>query len=93
MNSYIDISDTKMVGTAVCEGGSHPSPPINDFPLLIWNGVEVWTEDGKATVEQLAWALPEMPCIKSLASRYGTTQEHVFQALAYAVKASQLGGK
>lgn len=78
------------VGFATCEGGQHPDPPIHDYPLLVWVEDEVSTEDGAASVAELASA--GTSDIRELSGRFGTTPEHVTQALAYAALAARQKG-
>jgi hypothetical protein len=70
------------IGFATCTGGDDPDPPIHDYPLLVWVGGEVRTEDGAASVDEIAVA--GTSDIRALADRFGTTPEHVMQALDYA---------
>ena len=58
---------------------------------MAWSGNKVHTEDGAASVEDVALALIETPDFAALAARFGTSEEHVAQAIAYAVKAGFLG--
>ncbi len=87
----------KIVGTGSCVGGRHPEPPIDKHPLLCWavshpkHGSKVFTEDGAASVEEIAVAACETPDYAALAARFGTTADHVAQAVDYAVKAHFLG--
>lgn len=87
----------RVVGEASCVGGKHPDPPLDDFPLLAWSrshpvhGSKVFTEDAAASVEDLAVALAETPDLVALAARFGTTDAHAAQAIAYAVRAGFLG--
>jgi hypothetical protein len=67
-----------------------PDPPIDAHPLLVWTGGEVKTEDGKATAEDIGLAAMEMPDLDTLAKQFGTTPDHVSQAIDYAVKAGYL---
>lgn len=82
--------DFPSIGFASCTGGQHPDPPIHDYPLLAWAGGEVRTEDGAASVTELASA--GTSDIRELSGRFGTTPEHVMQALHYAaIAAGQKG--
>ncbi len=91
------IPDLKVVGTASCLGGKHPDPPIDKHPLLCWmvshprHGSKVFTEDQAAAVEDIALDVPLHPTFKALAAKFGTTEEHVRQAIDYAIKAKYLG--
>jgi hypothetical protein len=71
-------------GKGECSGGSAPDPPIDDFPLLVWDGHEVKLEDGRATVWQIASVSLSSA---SLANRLGTTEDHINQARAYLSRA------
>lgn len=78
------------IGFATCEGGQHPDPPIHDYPLLVWVGGEVRTEDGKATTRDIVLAAGAGMPFDVIAARFGTTPEHARQALDYAIAASLL---
>jgi len=97
--SDVALSGLKCTGKGSCHGGHHPHPPFHDYPLLAWShtghpehGHSVFTEDQKASVEEIAIAVPQLPNFADLAAKFGTTEEHVSQAVAYAVKAGVLGG-
>lgn len=97
-SGQIEIKNLKVSGKGTCEGGVNPHPPLHDYPLLAWSSVGhpkfkdgVFTEDQKASVEEIALALPTTPNIDSLAAKFGTTKEHVNQAINYAIKAGFLG--
>ncbi len=87
----------KIVGAGSCIGGKHPEPPIDKHPLLAWmvshprHGSKVFTEDQAATVEDIAIAACETPNLDALAYKFGTTAEHVRQAVDYALAAHFLG--
>lgn len=81
------MSDPRYVGAGSCTGGTHPDPPIHDYPLLVWVGGVVRTEDGRASVEDIARASALSADIHALAARFGTTPEHVMQAVGYAAMA------
>lgn len=91
------LAQYSIVGTATCVGGKHPDPPLDGFPKLVWmvshpvHGSRVFTEDQAASVEQIALAACETPSFDAIAARFGTTHEHVSQAIAYALKAGYLG--
>jgi hypothetical protein len=94
----VPLAGLKMTGKGTCKGGVNPMPPLHDYPLLCWmrnghpvHGPNVFTEDGRASVADIATALPETPDIARLAARFGTTEEHCRQAIAYAIKAGVLG--
>lgn len=97
MSVHIALEDLKVIGSGDCVGGKHPDPPLDDFPLLAWmpnhpvHGGEIITEDGKVTVHQIALALAQTPHVGAIAKRFGTTEEHVTQAVGYAIKAGLLG--
>lgn len=96
MDSLVTLENLKIVGTADCVGGLHPEPPIHDYSLLVYApaqyGVGVWTEDGKASVDQISAAIVELLTMEAVAARFGTTVDHVAQAVDYALKAGYLGG-
>lgn len=54
------------------------------YPLLVKKDGVVMTEDGKATVAELDARTAAGWGVMGLAVHYGTTYEHVEQALAYA---------
>jgi hypothetical protein len=94
----IEFEKLKVKGEGFCIGGKHPDPPLDAFPLLAWSQdhpvfgrMTVHTEDGKASVEQIALALCELPDVAALADRFGTSSDHVDQAIAYATSAGFLG--
>ena len=93
----ISLQDLKVVGTGSCVGGKHPDPPIDKYPLLAWmvkhprHESKVFTEDQAASVEDIAVAACETPNLDVLAARFGTTAEHVRQAVDYALAAHFLG--
>jgi hypothetical protein len=84
-------------GEGSCVGGKHPDPPLDKFPRLAWtvshprHGSKVFTEDQAAAVEDIALAACETPDYEALAARFGTTPEHVRQAIDYALSAGFLG--
>lgn len=84
----------KITGAAHAEPGSQPVPPIIDFPLLVWSplqwGEDVYTEDGKASVAQIVQAMLKLLDFDAVAARFGTTTDHVEQALDYALRARDL---
>jgi len=96
-DAKVDLSKVKVSGTADCVGGKHPDPPLDRFPLLAWavkhprHGSDVFTEDGAASVQTIALAACETPDYGALAARFGTTAEHVRQAIDYALTAGFLG--
>lgn len=83
------------VSNASCQGGVHPEPPLHYFPLLAWapgherHGDSVFTEDQKASVDDIALEMARNPNIAAVAARFGTTVEHVVQAMAYAQAATK----
>ncbi len=97
MDSKISLGALKCVGTASCVGGKHPDPPLDAFPLLAWmvshprHGSKVFTEDGAASVEAIALQVSTTPSYEALAAEHGTTEEHVRQAIEYALAAKFLG--
>lgn len=97
MAADIELSTLKIAGEASCVGGKHPDPPLDSYPLLTWSprherhGAKVCTEDGKASVEAIALAAVETQDYDRLASLFGTTPDHVAQAVDYAIEAGFLG--
>ncbi len=91
------LSPYKVIGTGSCVGGKHPDPPIDKHPLLAWmvqhprHGSKVFTEDQAATVEDIALAACETSNYDVLAARFGTSGEHIHQAIDYALEAGFLG--
>lgn len=92
------MNPPQVVSTGFCIGGEQPDPPLHDFPLLAWapnhakHGANVFTEDGHATVADIAAALPETMNFAVLAKRFNTTEAHIGQAVAYAVNAGIIKG-
>ncbi len=74
-------------GKGSCEGGGQPSPPIEKFPLLVYSDGEVRTEDGKATVAEV---IKHLGSISMIAGHFGTTEEHIDQAICYAWRSGLL---
>ena len=93
----VELNTIRCVGEASCVGGKHPDPPLDAFPLLCWmprhpaHGADVFTEDGAASVLQIATAICETPDYAAVAARLNTTPGHVAQAVDYALKAGYLG--
>jgi hypothetical protein len=97
--SDVTTSPLKVTGKGHCKGGVNPHPPFHDYPLLAWthlghpqHGDNVFTEDQKASVHDIALAVAETPNHEAVAAKFGTTVEHVNQAVAYACKSGFLGG-
>ncbi len=88
----LSFSDLPCKGKGECSGGVHVVPPIDEFPLLAWRGDDakfddkVFTSDYAVSVDEIMAALVETSDIRVLASRFGTTKEHVAQAVAYMAK-------
>lgn len=96
-SSGIDITTLKCTGRGTCDGGVNPGPPLHDFPLLAWKHDghhqhvrSVFTEDQKASVPEIATALAGNQSVEALAARFGTTPDHVTQAIQYAVQCGYL---
>ena len=95
-HANVQCKPVAVQGEATCIGGRHPDPPLDDFPLLVWcpdhhkHGSLVFTEDGAASVHDVAVAACETPNYDVLAAKFGTTAEHAAQAVNYALKASFL---
>lgn len=78
-------------GEGGCASGWQPNPSIDDFPLLVASQERgVFTEDGRATVKEIARAYPDDPRFGVLATKFGTSHHHVAQAIQYAVRAGLL---
>ncbi len=87
----IASGSVKASGFGSCTGGAQePNPPIHDFPLLVCSDGQVRTEDGRATVKDIARAYPDDPRVGTLAAKFGTSHSHIAQAVQYAVKAGLL---
>ena len=93
----IELSNIKLSGKGTCDGGANPRPPLHDYPLLGWchtghpkHGTCVFTEDQKASVEEIASVAAETPNLQAIANRFGTTRDHVAQAIQYAINAGFL---
>lgn len=84
-------------GDGSCVGGKFPDHPLLAYPKLAWmndherHGHKVFIEDQAATVEDIALAACETPDFEILATRFGTTAEHIRQAIDYAVATHFLG--
>lgn len=94
----INLPNIKVTGKGTCDGGVHPAPPLHDYPLLAWchtghpvHAKSVFTSDQKASVNAIAMALPTTPDFSNLAKKFGTDEEHVRQAVAYAIRTGVLG--
>lgn len=93
----INFDDFKAEAFGTCEGGHHPDPPIDAYPLLAWSALHpahgsmvVHTEDGKASVHDIAVAACEIHSVEALAAKFGTTEQHVDQAIRYAVASAPI---
>lgn len=95
MAGNVATEKLKIAGVAHAENGTQPDPPIVDFPLLAWApsqwGNEVYTEDGKASIDQIVESILKLLDFEAVADRYGTTADHVEQAVAYASEAGFIG--
>lgn len=81
----LETQECVIVGTGECTGGDRPDPPIDGFPLLIFAGGMVRTEDRNIPVYFITnWYDPQLTSIARFAELTGTTPAHVEQALAYA---------
>jgi hypothetical protein len=95
----IEVAGLTVKGEGSCIGGKHPDPPLDNFPLLCWMpshpqfGSMVFLEDGKASVEQVALSIVQLLSYNAVALYFGTTPEHVTQAVTYANLAGYLGPK
>lgn len=81
--------DVAGIGKGGCEGGFDPHPALRLFPYLSYvpghpvHGNQVQTEDGRVSVTELGIASSLITDNQALADKYGTTIEHVRQALSY----------
>ena len=71
-------------GVAFRHGGTDPDPPLDQYPLLAWrhtghpkHGLSVFTEDQKASVNEIAKAFLVVLSPEALAAEFGTTIGHV----------------
>lgn len=87
----IDVAPLEARAEMYCAGGRHPDPPLDDYPLLAWTEAHprfgrmvVHLEDQRASVHEVALAFAETPSHEAVASRFGTTEGHVEQAVRYA---------
>jgi hypothetical protein len=93
----VDFTGVTAKGKGSCHGGVHPHPPFHDYHLLAWmhaghdrHGMQVFLEDQTASVEEIATEFAAGQVVAAVAAKFGTSDEHVRQALAYAVKAGFL---
>ncbi len=90
--------DVVAIGNAHCVGGHPESPDLSDFPLLCWapdhekHGNQVFTNDGAASVADVATEFAVNPNLEAIATKLGTTERHVGQAIAYAATCGTLKG-
>ena len=96
--SDVTTAPLKVTGKGHCKGGVNPHPPFHDYPLLAWthhghpvHGDDVFTEDQKASVHDIALACAETQDYETVAAKFGTTSKHVSQAVKYALVAGFLG--
>lgn len=86
----IDTRPIECEGVGGCEGGLSPDPPIDAYPLLCWapghpvHGNKVFTEDGRASLGDIAAAHLDSTDPATIAATFGTTAAHVRQAVDYA---------
>jgi len=97
-DAAVQFQDLKVKGEGVCIGGHHPDPPLDAYPLLCWSEdhprfgrMTIHLEDNRASVEQVALALATTPSVEALTATFGTSPEHIRQAIDYAVAAGFLG--
>jgi hypothetical protein len=97
-SANIAIENLKIKGEAFCIGGRHPEPPLDKYPLLAWlydhpkfGRMTVFLEDHKASVEQVALALVELHDFDAVAKKFGTSLDHVEQAVKYAEESGYMG--
>ncbi len=95
--SDIETAPLKVTGRGTCDGGVNPHPPFHNYPLLSWThhghsewGDSVFLEDGKACVHDIAMEAAVNQNLEAIAAKFNTTEEHVRQAIEYAVKAGFL---
>ncbi len=88
----VGFGDLPCKGKGECSGGVHAVPPIDEFPLLAWRGDDakfgdsVFTSDYAASADEIMAELAKNGDIAVIADRFGTTQEHVVQAIAFMAK-------
>jgi len=81
--------DVSGIGAGSCEGGFDPHPSLKLFPYLAYspwgpdNVLQVHTEDRKVSVETIGIDAAMLMNNEALASKHGTTVEHVRQAISY----------
>jgi hypothetical protein len=93
----VDFAGVTATGKGSCHGGVHPHPPFHDYHFLAWmhtghprHGMQVFLEDQTASVEEIATEFATTHDLAGTAAKFGTTEEHVQQAVAYALRAGFL---
>jgi hypothetical protein len=93
-HASITLAPACVVATGECVGGERLDPPLDGFPLLAHDpgtfGKEVHTEDGRASVREIAIVFVHTLNAEAVAAKFGTTVDHVIQAVDYARKAGLL---
>ena len=90
----VTLESVRAVGFGTCVGGIVPNPSVDGFPLLVYApahyGDDVYTEDGQVSVRAVAAAFIETLNPVVVAQKFGTTLDHVTEAVKYARKAGFL---
>jgi hypothetical protein len=97
-SAQVEFEKLKIKGEAFCIGGQHPTQPIDKYPMLAWlydhpkfGRMTVFLEDHSASVEQVALALVELHAFDAVAKKFGTSLDHVEQAVKYAEESGYMG--
>ena len=86
----VPLATFRCSGKGYCIGGERPPLPMERWPLLSWGvthpvfGDAVFLCDQSTTVEQVAMEAASTPDYAVIATRFGTTADHVAQAIDYA---------
>jgi hypothetical protein len=88
--ALIDLKEIRVTGTATVLA-KPGAVKLDDYPLLVYaprqHGDGIRTEDSGAAVAEIATAAAETPDLAALAARFGTTTNHVVDAIRYALDA------
>jgi hypothetical protein len=82
MASDMNLEPGSFSGQGQSTGGE-TEPNLDNYPLLVWTGRSVKTEDGRASVDQIVAYYARTKDAVDVANHLGTTVEHVQEALAY----------
>jgi uncharacterized protein (DUF433 family) len=86
-DATIPTGPIQIVGTAECIE-KPGAVRLDGFPLLVFDGQAIKTEDNGTTVEDLTIAIAgSNRTYESIAAQFGTTANHVAEAIRYAVAA------